>query len=62
MGKKGFVSVFGAVSTQTYNRIHRCEEEIGRKMSMLVLDALDGLYVVPFARMGNYIDAYVWRY
>ena len=58
MAKKDMGSVFGVISSASYNRIHIIEKELNKRLSVLVLDALDGLCVIPFAKSGNSVDCY----
>lgn len=58
MGKKGYGSAFGEAQRTCYVYISNLEKEFKRKMSVLVVDCLDGLHVLPFARKGHYVDCY----
>ena len=51
-------SVFGEASSTVIERIKFLEQNFSRKISVLVLDGLDGLYVLPIANTGNYVDTY----
>ena len=57
MAKKDMESVFGVISSASYNRIHIIEKELNKRLSVLVLDALDGLCVIPFAKSGNIVES-----
>lgn len=62
MSKKDMGSVFGVISSASYNRIHIIEKELNKRL--LVLDALDGLCVIPyiFAKKINNNKKYICHY
>lgn len=58
MGKKGYGSAFGAPQRTCYCYIKYLNEYYKRKFNVLVIDALDGIHVLPFARKNNLVDCY----
>ncbi len=58
MGKKGYGSVFGEAQRTCYCYIEYLKRYYGKDFNTLVVDALDGIHVLPFARKGINVDCY----
>lgn len=58
MGKKGYGSVFGEAQRTCYCYIDFLKKYYNRDINVLVIDALDGIHVLPFARKHIYVDCY----
>lgn len=58
MGKKGYGSAFGEAQRTCYFYIDFLKRNFDRQINTLVIDALDGIHVLPFARRGINVDCY----
>lgn len=58
MGKKGYGSAYGEPQRTCYWYINYLKKYFKRDFNVLVIDALDGLHVLPFARHGIHVDCY----